>query len=47
VDTFWTDGTWGVQHKYNKYTYDRGILVSKIGGELTYQGFQVFLSFLF
>jgi hypothetical protein len=37
----------GVQYKYNKYTYDRGVLVSKLGGEITYQGFQVFLSFLF
>jgi predicted porin len=37
----------GVQYKYNKYTYDRGILVSKLGGEITYHGFQVFLSFLF
>jgi hypothetical protein len=37
----------GVQYKYNKYTYDRGILVSKLGGEVTYKGFQVFLSFLF
>ena len=27
--------------------YDRGILVSELGGEITYKGFQVFLSFLF
>jgi hypothetical protein len=37
----------GVQYKYNKYTYDRGILVRDLGGEVTYKGFQVFLSFLF
>jgi hypothetical protein len=37
----------GVQYKYNKYSYDRGILVSKLGGEMTLKGFQVFLSFLF
>jgi hypothetical protein len=37
----------GVQHKYKWHTYDRGILVSKLGGEITYKGFQVFLSFLF
>jgi hypothetical protein len=37
----------GVQYKYDKYTYDRGILVSKLGGDITYKGFQVFLSFLF
>jgi hypothetical protein len=37
----------GVQYKYNRYSYDRGILVSQLGGELTFKGFQVFLSFLF
>jgi hypothetical protein len=37
----------GVQYKYNKYTYDRGILVSELGGELTFDGFQVFLTFRF
>jgi hypothetical protein len=37
----------GVQYKYNKYTYDRGILVRKLGGEVTYKGLQVFVSFLF
>jgi predicted porin len=37
----------GAQYKYNKYSYDRGILVSKLGGEVTYKGFQLFLSFLF
>jgi hypothetical protein len=37
----------GVQYKYNKYTYDRGILVSELGGELTFDGFQLFLSFRF
>jgi len=37
----------GVQYKYNKYRYDRGILSSELGGEVTYKGFQVFASFLF
>jgi predicted porin len=37
----------GAQYKYNNYSYDRGILVSKLGGEVTYKGFQLFLSFLF
>lgn len=37
----------GVQYKYNQYRYDRGILVNQLGGEVTFQGFQVFLSFLF
>jgi hypothetical protein len=27
--------------------YDRGILVSELGGEIRYEGFQVFLSFRF
>jgi hypothetical protein len=44
---FFRNAGLGVQYKYNKYTYDRGVLVSKLGGEITYQGFQVFLSFLF
>ena len=37
----------GVQYKYNKYRYDRGVLVTQLGGEITYKGFQVFVSFLF
>jgi predicted porin len=37
----------GAQYKYNRYSYDRGILVSQLGGEVTYKGFQLFLSFLF
>jgi hypothetical protein len=37
----------GAQYKHNRYRYDRGILVSQLGGEITYEGFQVFLSLLF
>jgi hypothetical protein len=37
----------GAQYKYNRYSYDRGILVSKLGGEVEFKGFQAFLSFLF
>ncbi len=37
----------GVQYKYDRYSYDRGILVSKLGGEITYKGLQVFASFRF
>jgi len=44
---FFRNAGLGVQYKYNKYSYDRGILVSKLGGQVTYQGGQVFLSFLF
>jgi predicted porin len=44
---FFRNAGLGVQYKYNKYRYERGLLVSKLGGEVTYDGFQVFLSFLF
>ncbi len=44
---FTRNGGLGVQYKYDKYTYDRGVLVNQLGGEITYKGFQVFLSFLF
>jgi predicted porin len=37
----------GVQYKYDKYTYDRGILATKLGGEITYKGFQIFATFRF
>ena len=37
----------GVQYKYNNYSYDRGILVSELGGELGYEGIQVFATFRF
>lgn len=37
----------GVQYKYNKFRYDRAIGTSGLGGFLTYQGAQVYASFLF
>jgi hypothetical protein len=37
----------GVQYKYNRYTLDRDILSTRLGGEVTFKGFQAFLSFLF
>ena len=37
----------GAQYKHYNYSYDRGVLVSKLGGEITYEGGQLFLSFLF
>jgi hypothetical protein len=37
----------GAQYKYNQYSYDRGVLKSELGGELTFQGAQVFLTLLF
>ena len=37
----------GVQYKHYAYSYDRGILVSQLGGQITYEGFQVFASFAF
>jgi hypothetical protein len=44
---FFKNAGLGFQYKYNRYSYDRGILVSQLGGEVTYKGFQLFLSFLF
>jgi hypothetical protein len=44
---FFKNAGLGVQYKYNRYSYDRGVLVNELGGEVTYQGFQVFASFRF
>jgi hypothetical protein len=44
---FFRNAGLGVQYKYYQYSYDRGILVSDLGGEVTYKGVQVFLSFRF
>ena len=44
---FFRNAGLGVQYKYNRYSYDRGVLVRELGGEVTYEGFQVYLSFLF
>jgi hypothetical protein len=44
---FFENAGLGVQYKYNQYSYDRGILASQLGGEITYEGFQAFVSFLF
>jgi hypothetical protein len=37
----------GLQYKYNQYRYDRDIVSSQLGGELTFDGAQAFLTFLF
>jgi hypothetical protein len=37
----------GVQYKYYAYSYDRDAFDSRLGGELRYDGVQVFASFLF
>jgi hypothetical protein len=37
----------GAQYKYNRFAYDRGAEVASLGGELGYDGPQVFLSFRF
>lgn len=37
----------GVQYKHYSYSYDRGAFDSRLGGELTYDGVQVFASLLF
>jgi len=37
----------GVQYKYYRYSYDRGVLVAKLGGDITYEGVQAFVTFRF
>jgi hypothetical protein len=37
----------GLQYKHNSYRYDRGRESTQLGGELTAEGFQLFLSFRF
>ena len=37
----------GTQFKHYTYSYDRGLLASELGGTVTYEGLQVFASFLF
>jgi hypothetical protein len=37
----------GVQYKYNRYRQDRTVFSSELGGEINYQGGQVFASFQF
>jgi hypothetical protein len=44
---FFRNAGLGVQYKYYQYRYDRGILSSELGGEATYEGFQVYVSFRF
>jgi hypothetical protein len=37
----------GVQYKYNRYSYDPGPESTKLSGQVTFQGVQVFVSFRF
>jgi predicted porin len=37
----------GVQYKYDRYQYDRGVLATELGGQITYKGTQVFATFRF
>ena len=37
----------GVQYKYDRYQYDRGVLATELGGKITYKGTQVFATFRF
>lgn len=37
----------GAQYKYNKYSMARGALSTELGGELTFEGGQVFVTFRF
>lgn len=44
---FFRNAGLGVQYKFYRYRYDRGLLSNKLGGEVTYEGLQVYLSFRF
>ncbi len=44
---FFRNAGMGVQYKYYRYSYDRGVLVGELGGEVTFKGLQVYLSFRF
>ena len=44
---FFRNAGLGAQYQYYRYRYDRGAQATKLGGQLTFQGFQAFLSFLF
>ncbi len=44
---FFRNAGLGVQYKYDRFRYDRGLLASELGGEVTYQGVQAFASFRF
>jgi hypothetical protein len=43
----WRHAGFGVQYKYNQFRYDQGSEKLSLGGTLTYQGLQVYGSFLF
>jgi len=44
---FFRNAGLGIQYKYDRYRYDRSILATELGGEVTYKGTQVFASFRF
>ena len=44
---FFRNAGLGVQYKFYRYSYDRGIVSQKLGGEITYKGFQIYASFRF
>ena len=37
----------GAQYKYYKFRYDRGLSSIELGGSITFQGAQAYVSFLF
>lgn len=44
---FFRNAGLGVQYKYDRYRYDRGLLATDLGGQITYKGAQVFATFRF
>jgi hypothetical protein len=48
VDVYpWKNVGFGAQYKYNKFYYKRDIKEAGLGGDLTFQGVQLYASFLF
>lgn len=43
----WQHVGFGAQYKYNQFRYDQGADSSSLGGRVTYQGAQIYMSFLF
>ena len=43
----WRNVGLGAQYKYYKYRYERGLAATELGGNMKFQGFQAYASFLF
>lgn len=43
----WRNVGFGAQYKYYKYRYERGLASAELGGNVTFQGAQAYVSFVF